>query len=282
MKKQYLISVFIISGMLTSMFVSGSAANVSASSSSCPNLYRSLYRGLRGSDVTSLQQFLITQSLLSSDSATGYFGKLTEAAVQKWQTHNSIVTSGDVISTGFGLVGARTRASITAKCEVKIPVINTVTEPVQCPVISAPYCPNGTLESLGTDANGCKKGYQCKINTVTEPVVCPMIYPPYCPNGTLVSNGIDSNGCEKGYTCKAATETVQCPIPYPPYCPNGTLISNGTDSNGCMMGYTCKENTSTTPVECPMLSAPYCPNGTLESLGIKANGCSAGYQCVVN
>ena len=45
-----------------------------ALSASCPNLTRNLSRGSRGTDVAQLQQFLITQKLLTSDSATGYFG----------------------------------------------------------------------------------------------------------------------------------------------------------------------------------------------------------------
>src|SRR3989344_8696305 len=46
---------------------------------------RSLSKGMRGDDLKQLQLFLIAQKLLTSDSATGFFGALTEAAVKKFQ-----------------------------------------------------------------------------------------------------------------------------------------------------------------------------------------------------
>lgn len=86
-----------------------------AASVPCPNLARNLFRGLRGADVTQLQQFLISQNLLASDSATGYFGALTERAVQQWQSKNSIVLHGTAATTDYGAVGPKTRAAI-ARC----------------------------------------------------------------------------------------------------------------------------------------------------------------------
>lgn len=82
----------------------------------CPKLYRTLARGSRGSDVSELQAYLVSQGLLASDGATGFFGGMTEAALQKWQAQNALVASGDANSTGFGLAGARTRALIAARC----------------------------------------------------------------------------------------------------------------------------------------------------------------------
>ena len=55
---------------------------------------RTLAVGSKGDDVITLQRFLITQNLLASDSATGYFGGLTEAAVQKFQSAHNLVSSG--------------------------------------------------------------------------------------------------------------------------------------------------------------------------------------------
>jgi peptidoglycan hydrolase-like protein with peptidoglycan-binding domain len=46
--------------------------------------------GARGSAVIELQQFLIAQNLLSADSATGYFGTLTLAAVKRFQLNHGI------------------------------------------------------------------------------------------------------------------------------------------------------------------------------------------------
>lgn len=82
--------------------------------SSAPTADRTLFRGLSGQDVTALQLFLISQKLLSLNSATGYFGVLTEAAVQKYQYSQGIVSSGTPDTTGYGTVGPKTRAAMAA------------------------------------------------------------------------------------------------------------------------------------------------------------------------
>lgn len=86
------------------------------SAGACPSLTRVLSFGLRGDDVKSLQDFLILEGMLSAESATGYFGPLTEASVKQWQARNNIVSSGDALSSGFGVVGPKTRAAIFARC----------------------------------------------------------------------------------------------------------------------------------------------------------------------
>src|SRR3989344_5215822 len=161
MKKQYLVASFIISGLLVPVLVNAATVDeiraqiqslisqitalqaqlndlkldtpivTTPSSNACPNLYRALSRGSRGSDVTSLQQFLIAQSLLDSDSATGFFGSLTETAVQRWQAQNSIVSSGDAASTGYGVFGPRTSAALAARCG------KTTPPTVSCPIYNA-------------------------------------------------------------------------------------------------------------------------------------------------
>jgi len=60
----------------------------------------SLSFGARGSAVTTLQRKLISLGYLTSDSATGYFGPLTRAAVLRFQCDRKIVCSGGEISTG--------------------------------------------------------------------------------------------------------------------------------------------------------------------------------------
>lgn len=69
-----------------------------------------------GGAVTKLQTVLVSQGLLSSDSATGYFGLLTQGALQKWQAQKGIVSSGTPASTGYGAVGVKTRAALAAAC----------------------------------------------------------------------------------------------------------------------------------------------------------------------
>jgi peptidoglycan hydrolase-like protein with peptidoglycan-binding domain len=62
-----------------------------------------------------LQSYLISESLLPPRSATGYFGTLTEKAVQAWQKKYGVVTGGTPETTGFGVVGKLTRIAL-AKC----------------------------------------------------------------------------------------------------------------------------------------------------------------------
>ena len=65
--------------------------------------------GLRGTAVQNLQAILIQQGYLGPNYATGYFGALTQKAVQQFQCAQGIVCSGSPFATGWGLVGVRTR-----------------------------------------------------------------------------------------------------------------------------------------------------------------------------
>lgn len=89
---------------------SGSAGGAAACT-----IDRTLALGARGDDVRCLQQFLIQQGLLTPDSATGFFGPLTEKAVQRFQAAQGIASSGTPATTGYGLVGRLTRAALAAR-----------------------------------------------------------------------------------------------------------------------------------------------------------------------
>src|SRR3989344_8595946 len=67
---------------------------------------RNLWRGMRGDDVKKLQE------LLGVTPRSGYFGAITEAAVQNFQCQYDIVCLGETDDTGYGLVGPRTRAKL--------------------------------------------------------------------------------------------------------------------------------------------------------------------------
>jgi spore germination protein YaaH len=75
---------------------------------------RSLSFDMEGSDVKALQEKLIRQGYLASGYATGYFGSLTLSAVKKFQCANNIVCSGTAATTGYGVYGPRTQASLIA------------------------------------------------------------------------------------------------------------------------------------------------------------------------
>lgn len=72
-----------------------------------------LRRGYSGEEVRQLQEFLKTMSDIYPEGlVTGYFGPLTQRAVQRFQSKNNIVSSGDENTTGYGLVGPRTRKKL--------------------------------------------------------------------------------------------------------------------------------------------------------------------------
>ncbi|MDO8514243.1 MAG: peptidoglycan-binding protein [bacterium] len=86
-------------------------------SSSCPLIGRSLKNGVSGDDVLRLQQFLARDpSIYPEGIASGYYGGLTEKAVQRWQAKYNIVSSGTPATTGYGVVGPRTAAAIALLC----------------------------------------------------------------------------------------------------------------------------------------------------------------------
>ncbi|MEK7188047.1 MAG: peptidoglycan-binding protein [Patescibacteria group bacterium] len=86
-----------------------SQANTNIAVGKCIILSRSLKRGSSGEDVKKLQEFLASNPTLYPEKIiSGYFGALTEKAVQRWQVRNGIVTSGDPATTGYGVVGPKT------------------------------------------------------------------------------------------------------------------------------------------------------------------------------
>lgn len=72
---------------------------------------QSLYNGIQNSDVTALQNFLNSQGteIYPEGLVTGYFGSLTEKAVQRFQVKYGLAQPGD---PGYGYVGPKTRAKI--------------------------------------------------------------------------------------------------------------------------------------------------------------------------
>jgi len=78
----------------------------------CIQIGRILRRGDSGEEVSQLQEFLKAQGYFDFDRVTGFYGAITEAAVQRFQSENGIVSEGDTRTTGFGQVGPRTRAAL--------------------------------------------------------------------------------------------------------------------------------------------------------------------------
>ncbi len=80
-------------------------------------LDRDIGRGDSGADVTKLQIFLARDaSIYPNGQSTGFYGPLTEAAVQKFQIACGIVSAGDYASSGYGRIGPKTRLALLNGC----------------------------------------------------------------------------------------------------------------------------------------------------------------------
>lgn len=70
-----------------------------------------LFKGMQSEDVRRLQVLLATHpEIYPEGSITGYFGALTEKAIQIFQLKYGLVTSSS--DPGFGYVGPKTRAKL--------------------------------------------------------------------------------------------------------------------------------------------------------------------------
>ena len=74
-------------------------------------------------EVSALQTFLaVDETIYPEGLVTGFYGPATTRAVQRWQKTRDIVGSGTPETTGYGVVGPRTRASFARDCP-KLPKI---------------------------------------------------------------------------------------------------------------------------------------------------------------
>jgi peptidoglycan hydrolase-like protein with peptidoglycan-binding domain len=81
-------------------------------------LYRQLDLGKSGADVSSLQTYLATDpAMYPSGLVTGYFGQLTKAGVERFQTQAGIVSQGTPATTGYGRVGPATLIALNARMD---------------------------------------------------------------------------------------------------------------------------------------------------------------------
>ena len=87
-------------------------------SSSCSVLSSDLHIGSVGSEVSRLQSFLSKDKSIYPDGiVTGYFGRMTEDAVRRWQAAHNLVSTGTPATTGFGFVGPHTRSEMATEME---------------------------------------------------------------------------------------------------------------------------------------------------------------------
>jgi peptidoglycan hydrolase-like protein with peptidoglycan-binding domain len=247
----------------------------------CPVFNYTLSRGSRGDAITALQKFLVGQGFLTADSMTGFYGALTEAAVQNFQTKQGIVSSGTPATTGWGVVGKSTSAAIVRVCSSAFtsqPAPVTPANPAACTAIAL-VCPAGKHDQIGPN---------CSHTCMSSPTVssCLPLPLPTSSCAPCWKPDTDINGCTISYTCTTGTigtSPASCPSYALPNCGSGFSAQwQGNDSRGCSLGYQC---VGTTPVSsCPMYQQPFCPSnqhvvsGTYNS----ATGCYATPYCIAN
>ena len=244
----------------------------------CPAFKRVLAYGANGDDVVQLQKFLVSQGLLSSDSATGFFGPMTQAAIQKLQATNGIVSSGDPSTTGWGIIGPTTRAWIARWCNRGGGNGNLSASPTsgKAPLAVA-FSVSGKLSSdveksytidFGDGASGpvaivgqrqCFAA-PCESNiyganhtyTATGTYTAKLLYqPPFvcnAPPGAACNQVMPAPQIVGTVTIRVGSEAPSCPIYSPPLCSaNEQLVGGGVRSDGCQNAPRCVPKTTTTP-----------------------------------
>ncbi|MBI2055031.1 MAG: peptidoglycan-binding protein [Candidatus Sungbacteria bacterium] len=79
------------------------------------NLTSDLSPGSRGQGVTDLQNALKTDAAVYPEGlVTGFYGSLTQKAVERFQAKYGIASSGTPATTGYGRVGPKTRAKLNS------------------------------------------------------------------------------------------------------------------------------------------------------------------------
>jgi peptidoglycan hydrolase-like protein with peptidoglycan-binding domain len=117
--------------------------------------------GARGADVTTLQTYLAANSDLYPEGLiTGYFGVLTQAAVQRFQAAQGIVSSGTPATTGYGRVGPTTLARLNQ-------LMGSTGDHAVVPVLGAPNVQYGrTGATVSWNTNELTQG-QVYFDTVS-------------------------------------------------------------------------------------------------------------------
>ncbi len=134
----------------------------------CPVFSRTLSRGAQGNDVSELQKLLASGGFLKTE-PTGYFGALTEKALQDFQKKVGLISLGSPETTGWGVFGPKSRAFIAKLCSNELtartkPAVTT-TAPAACTVLTTP--PQSACVGIWQkikDSNGCDTGWQCIVS----------------------------------------------------------------------------------------------------------------------
>ena len=171
----------------------------------CPMLSRGLRIGASGSDVSSLQNFLRSVGFYTYPVITGYYGVVTQQAVQQWQAQNGVVSFGTPNTTGFGSIGPATRTAIQRMCGGALPD----PKPTLCTLQYDPVCgktPGICTDTLygGSCADGETKTYgnSCQLKAAGAELQykgeCRLDIPTKAPNNCKVWDD-GCNTCSRSY-----------------------------------------------------------------------------------
>jgi hypothetical protein len=122
--------------------------------------------------VTELQHFLSDYYDLNPDDyVTGYFGRKTRNNVRKFQCETMNICSGDESTTGYGLVGRKTRDAIKAHCGVQTTTNTNTNNPPPAPTCSLNANPSsitlGQSSTLTWSSTNATQGSISTIGTVS-------------------------------------------------------------------------------------------------------------------
>ena len=85
---------------------------------------KTLTKGQDNQTVSNLQQLLRELNFFTYPTNTGYYGTITEEAVQAFQCKHNIICTGTPQTTGYGVVGPKTRAKLNELLNSEKPTTN--------------------------------------------------------------------------------------------------------------------------------------------------------------
>ena len=135
---------------------------------------KTLQRGSSGAEVKRLQEFLsVMPDIYPERLITGYLGPFTQQAVRRFQAKYNIVSSGDESTTGYGLVGPKTRKKLneilaSPIAQIKTPQAMTTPSSTERKINPA-LCPNNIWDEAEQK----------------DPTLCPEDNPINNPNSTV-------------------------------------------------------------------------------------------------
>ena len=226
------------------------AAAASEGVRSCVRLARNLSIGSRGPEVLQVQQYFFSQNLLASDSATGYFGRLTEAAVQQWQSSHGVVSSGTAATTGYGVVGPKTRAALALACSGTSASVNTNQSLIDSLLAQVKVLQDKLAQLIAAKGGGGESG-----SSSVPPIT--YTYPPSTSNISTNSNTAPASCTWNGGTVASGSSIAAYQSSSVAYgsqcifeqrsCTNGTLSGSYTNPSCSIASNT---TTNTTAASC--------------------------------